>query len=44
MTKAERKKLFKGIIKKLWPILEKAAKKSLEAYLEKEMRKLNGKL
>lgn len=40
MTKIQRRKLIKGIIKKLLPIIEASAKKTLEMYLEKELSKL----
>ena len=43
MTKRERRKLIKGNVKKLWPIIEKSAKKSLEKYLNKEIEKLSKK-
>jgi len=39
-TKKQRRDLIKRIAKRLWPIIEASAKKSLERYLEEEFKNL----
>jgi len=43
VTKRERRKLIRGIIKKMWPIIWKFGLKSGEIYLSKELEKMGDK-